>query len=1044
MRFLLYIPVVFIFLMGLGACQNAKFLEAHSKATNKHKRVFDEYLVVKNRIEINKKKKNKKKNGPILCADSVLVNVQNHEIASDIAYSIYSDLYAMLRQKPNKVFLWGRPFLWAHNVADTLKIKYVYDPNFSYTNDSGLVVKGGIRPDTLNIKKVIATEHGDSIVYKKGRLRKFFMTKVGEPPVIFDSTESRITARSMQNYLIQKGFLDAKVGFIADIKRYKARVSYYYFTGAPLLIDTVIFESVDPAMKKIMEEVKPQSALKAGNPLDKSAFMLEKTRLTQEVRNRGYYHFDLNRINYAADTVNVTKPDTLTKNKKDGIVESKRAAIYVIILPESDSTVNHTQYFIRDVYIVPDPPERPIHALKRKYPMDTTFVVLRPPRKKQEVSHIFSTALMEDDSLAHFRLERKGERRILTDISKEKTKSIMVIANGKYPYWIRLKKYNGTEEETLTGAIVEEGNEKLTLTVPVEKNKSYYKYPHATNVLVNNPLDNSLYWVKIKPYRRRFVRNSYKKDYMIEEGDISVHIILRKPAKTVEIDSIKAIKDIAQKKKDYFVLRDQVLSQNVLINSGSVYNYDAKKETERRLSELEIFKLPRVVYTESASGVPNELDAYIYAQKSKKQQAGIETDFNTSNAYLGWALNLSYRNRNLFKGAELLVWNMEGGINFNFNPNADTFGLETGLARWINLLDINMGVSLYFPKIIGFRNWSLSVDNPKTKIGLNYHYLQQSSDFRVSSFDASYSYEWDMKKKVHSFSWSPFMLNVIPIEPYLNPDFESRIKQSNYALWVSLKDLYFIPGTNFTYQFSPKSKKGEHFFYLKTFGETAGNTAWAADAINPDDPLTFFTVAYSQYIKADFDLRYSWKMAKKHTIATRLLVGGAIPYGNSSRVPYSRQFFLGGPSSMRGWNMRHLGPGRVRPESGAAFQLGDLRLEMNAEYRFMFNTWIGGALFVDAGNIWLTKAEAAPTAFPLSPGPTGVISKDFLSELAMDVGVGVRADMSFFVIRVDLAFQIHNPAGFIDASGNDVGADGLPIYWKWGRGNWTLAIGYPF
>src|SRR5690606_335028 len=98
--------------------------------------------------------------------------------------------------------------------------------------------------------------------------------------------------------------------------------------------------------------------------------------------------------------------------------------------------------------------------------------------------------------------------------------------------------------------------------------------------------------------------------------------------------------------------------------------------------------------------------------------------------------------------------------------------LETGLARWINLLDINMGVSLYFPKIIGFRNWSLSVDNPKTKIGLNYHYLQQSSDFRVSSFDASYSYEWDMKKKVHSFSWSPFMLNVIPIEPYLNPDFE--------------------------------------------------------------------------------------------------------------------------------------------------------------------------------------------------------------------------------------------------------------------------------
>ena len=273
-----------------------------------------------------------------------------------------------------------------------------------------------------------------------------------------------------------------------------------------------------------------------------------------------------------------------------------------------------------------------------------------------------------------------------------------------------------------------------------------------------------------------------------------------------------------------------------------------------RLSELEIFKLPRVIYTESKSGVPNELDAYIYAQKAKKQLSGFDTDFNTSNAYLGWALNLTYRNRNLFKGAEVLVWNVEGGINFD--PTPDTTGESTGLARWINLLDLNAGLSLYFPQIIGFRNWSLSVDNPKTKLALNYHYLQQSSDFRVSSFDASYGYEWTVKEKIHSFTWNPFILN-FTLQPILNPSFEEGIKESNFALWRSLKDLFFIPGSNFTYQFTPKSKSGTHFFYFKGIAEAAGNSAWAIDRIIPDsdtikfvraDTLTPFVINFSQYL----------------------------------------------------------------------------------------------------------------------------------------------------------------------------------------------------
>ena len=641
------------------------------------------------------------------------------------------------------------------------------------------------------------------------------MTKIGEPPVIFDSTQSRITARSMQNYLIQKGYLDAKVGFIVDIKRNKAKVTYHYSTAKPLLIDTVIYQSIDPAMKNIMLEVKERSALKENQPLDRAAFMVEKTRLTQEIRNRGYYHFDWNRITYVADTVNaspIIRPEK--GNPTIGQMGEQRAQIYVTILPESDTTTNHTRYYIRDVYIVPDPPERPIHALKRKYPMDTTFVVLQPPRKKQEISNIFNTSLHEADSLAYFRLERKGTRSILEDICQDKMKSIILISNNKYPYWLKMSLYRGDDKEPITGRLTEDGNEELRIIIPRNKYKSFFKNPYPTKDLVKNPITGELYWLELKPYKRRFIRKSYKAESLIENGDIPVHIILRKPAKTVEVDSAKAAKDLANKRKEYFVLRDQVLSQNVLIKSGAIYNYTASKETVMRLSELEIFKLPRVIYTESKSKVPNELDAYIYAQKAKKQLSGFDTDFNTSNAYLGWALNLTYRNRNLFKGAEVLVWNLEGGINFD--PTPDTTGATTGLARWINLLDLNAGLSLYFPQIIGFRNWSLSVDNPKTKIALNYHYLQQSSDFRVSSFDASYGYEWTLKEKKHAFSWSPFTLN-FTLQPILNADFDTRIRESNFALWRSLKDLYFIPGSNYTYQLTPKSKNGRHFYYFKAY-----------------------------------------------------------------------------------------------------------------------------------------------------------------------------------------------------------------------------------
>jgi hypothetical protein len=240
----------------LSACNSPKlFLKSHSDLNNKRKKVYDEHLLVKNSILINKAKLNSKKNNPIVCADSVLIYPQNYFLESDLSSNLYYDMYAMLRQKPNRTFLLSRPNLYIYNLSDTMKVKYRYDKKFSWERAAGDWVKGGIKADTI-------TKIRNK--YKPQKFRKFLMKKIGEPPVIFDATKAEQTARSMQNYLIQKGFLDAKVGYKVNLKNYRAYVTYHYSTEKPIIIDSVVFQSEDPTIASIMNELAPESDLKKG------------------------------------------------------------------------------------------------------------------------------------------------------------------------------------------------------------------------------------------------------------------------------------------------------------------------------------------------------------------------------------------------------------------------------------------------------------------------------------------------------------------------------------------------------------------------------------------------------------------------------------------------------------------------------------------------------------------------------------------------------------------------------------------------------------
>lgn len=1038
-------------LLVLGSCQNKKFLKAHSHPEKNRRRVYEELWVAKNSIELHSKKIIAERNKPIVCEDSVIIPVQSYNLPQGEENKLYYGMFYTIRQKPNKKLFFLRPLLTIYNMADTLKVKYKYDRNYTYETAKGENKRGGYRPDTIYTTKVVEE---DTVYYKAAKLRRFFMNKVGEGPSIFNPKAAKSTAKSMQNYLIQRGYLDAKVGYTVDtVRRNRAKITYHYSTGSPLLIDTVIYSSEDAKIDRILKEIKSQSALKENEPISKTSFLAEKNRITYAIRNRGYQKFIPNYITFEADTVNATDPNEILKNSsKMGKQGEERASIYVTILPFNDSIVEHTQYSIKDVYIVLDEPNIEIHKIRRRYLMDSSHIVLNPPRRKQEIDYVIKSTLTEGDSLSYLGLRRKdydGRSKLLNDIRKEKTKTVLVIAGGKYPYWLKMRKMKHFDEVVPKGELrIEDGNE-FTFVFPHKEDKTLSLNAEKHKFWVDVPVKESKirYLVTLKPYKRRFVRSSYPNESEIKPSDIPIQVVLRRPAKTAIRDSVEAAKAIEELKKENFIIRDPVISRNVLVTKGSIYSYDAGRETINRITELDVFKFPRLEYVPSKTGGKDELDAYVFMRKADRHRWGTYTEFNTSNANLGWALNLNYRNRNLFKGAEAFVFNVEAGVDFRLS-NIDTINNAQGIIRWINLLDLNSDASIYFPKILGFRNWSLSVENPKSKVTLAYRYLQQAYDFRVSSFDALFGYEWTTKKRQHSFSWNPMMLN-FTLQPYLQPAFSSRLQASNIALWLSLQERYFIPGTNFSYNRGPKNPNSQHLFYFRFFAEATGNSAWLVDQLNGGNELNFWGIPYSQYAKLDFDLRYTWRISKNHTFASRMMLGGALPFGNSSRVPFARQFFLGGPSSMRAWNMRYLGPGRVKPEAGAEFQLGDLRLEMNAEYRFMLNSWIGGAIFTDIGNIWLTQdaGQVPVSSPPNAPEENGVIGLDFIQELAMDVGLGARFDMSFFVLRLDLAWQVHDPSGFLTNFNNGtqyVGQDGMPIYWKIGPVNWVLAVGYPF
>ena len=472
-------------------------------------------------------------------------------------------------------------------------------------------------------------------------------------------------------------------------------------------------------------------------------------------------------------------------------------------------------------------------------------------------------------------------------------------------------------------------------------------------------------------------------------------------------DSIKT-ETIRYNEKNFIqkevVFKPKYLDPFITLEEGQYYNPEISKNTARRLSTIGAYKYVNIQYKEMDSLANDSLgilEANIYLSPLNKRAIRAELQLLTkSNNFTGPALALTYSNRNLFGGGETMNISTKVGYETQLG-GVDATGrssIELGLKNELILPRV------LFPVKINEDFFEYAI--PKTKMSLGVDYLKRTNLYALISGSALFGYIWDANRFI-THEINPISTNYTEL---LNttPEFE-QILDENPFLRRSFEQ-QFISGLtySFTYNGMVDAQRKNQFYFNGTL-DVAGNAiSIFGKEKNPDTPKTFLGLAYAQYAKADMDLHYHYKIKNEHMIAARIFAGYGFAYGNSNVVPFVKQYFSGGPYSVRAFRIRGLGPGTYNEEDSATTgnffdKTGNIRLEANVEYRFPIWSFFKGAIFADAGNIWNSKENPAF-------GGKDKFTSNFINELGMGAGLGLRVDIQSFVIRFDLAAPFHDPS----------------------------------
>lgn len=567
------------------------------------------------------------------------------------------------------------------------------------------------------------------------------------------------------------------------------------------------------------------------------------------------------------------------------------------------------------------------------------------------------------------------------------------------------------------------------------KNRGYYYFnPDYILVQVDSTVGNRQVdmFVTVKKETPQEARTPYTINNIYIYPDYSINQLQ---------DTIGPPLDSVQQYKDFTIIdpkntfRPIIFDRSLYFHKGDIYNRKDHNLSLNRLVNLGVFKFVKNEFRPADTA--NALDAYYYLSPLPRKSIRVEALAKTNSAnYNGTELNVNWSNRNTFRAAELLTLSVFGGLEVQVS----------GQNKGYNVYRVGGEASLVWPRFITpFEVRSASGFVPKTRALVSYEYQNRQKLYSLNSFRGQFGYLWKEN------TYKEHQLNAIDIN-YVSPanvtqEYLDQISTDAALQRVIEKQLIFGPTYSYTFTNTMRKYK-RHTFYYKGSLDLAGTLAGTLTGANikKGDTVKILDVPFSQFVKMEHDFRHYLRLGRNSKLASRIIAGIGMPYGNSSELPFMRQFFIGGTNSIRAFRARAIGPGSYRAEVDEngflPDQSGDLKLELNTEYRAKLYKVIEGAIFVDAGNIWLWNERKDLNSNSITEGAK--FSKDFYKELAVGTGLGLRFDFSFLVLRTDLAFPLRKPwlpegdrwvIDKIDFGGK---------YWRRENLVFNLAIGYPF
>jgi len=464
--------------------------------------------------------------------------------------------------------------------------------------------------------------------------------------------------------------------------------------------------------------------------------------------------------------------------------------------------------------------------------------------------------------------------------------------------------------------------------------------------------------------------------------------------------------------------KDHILRDLNTIKPGAMYSESDVRTTYTRLSALRLFSSVGIEMTQTDS---NLVSCAINLSQSKLQgfKANLEASTNSS-GLMGISPQLSFYHKNIFHGGEWLNLSFMGNFQFKLHDpiRSNEFGVSAGLS---------------FPKFLGLPYSFFKGPNiPRTEINTSFNY-QDRPEYTRNIFSTSFGYSGVFRKL--NYQLYPLQLNIVQLS-HMDESFFETLARNPFMRYAYQNHFDAGVGAILYISSSSQAIPTESYRYLRLTTDLSGNViSLMKPALKKDSDGRglLFGIPYSQYVRGELTLGRTWRVGKgdNQAIATRILAGAGHSYGNSSVLPFEKQFYVGGANSMRGWQSRSLGPGCSPMNTSFIIpsQTGDMKLEANVEYRYPLFLKLEGAVFVDAGNVWTFNRDDPESCFTFS---------NLGDSIAMDWGVGIRVNLNFIVLRLDMAKKLHDPARENKWLG--------PTEWWSGKDTGAIhfGVGYPF